>query len=306
MEPAGGFWGAEGGILGLLRRDPALMTPPGIVDAPASSAGLIFHHPVLLLSISRGLIVVSSNDSYYLHPLWTPEPGQHVILRAEHLPIAGGTCAHGDDLGSTVGAIARLFRPLERRVKPAPGPSCASVPPLNVCCCPGWAAQGVSAWAGDPKESLGCGVRPVLRWVGWGKGDTGRLCCDSPNWARFPSQLSFLGGSAVSGEPTPSLLQAFLSALQVKRDAWRTMKYMELFIVADNTLVSATGGRNLVPCRKKIKIKKTKNRSPLCSLPCSCSADLPPSPPLRSSGTRTSTWASPSSESWRLQTTWTR
>ncbi|KAI6069749.1 Disintegrin and metalloproteinase domain-containing protein 33-like protein [Aix galericulata] len=65
----------------------------------------------------RGLIVVSSNDSYYLHPLGTPEPGQHVILRAEHLPIAGGTCAHGDDLGSTVGAIARLFRPLERRVK---------------------------------------------------------------------------------------------------------------------------------------------------------------------------------------------
>lgn len=82
--------------------------------------------PILLLSISRGLIVVSSNDSYYLHPLGTPEPGQHVILRAEHLPIAGGTCAHGDDFGSTVGAIARLFRPAERRVKPAPRPSCTA------------------------------------------------------------------------------------------------------------------------------------------------------------------------------------
>lgn len=198
----GGLGAAEGGILGLLHGDPTLMTPPSIVDAPASSAGLIFHHPALLLSISRGLIVVSSNDSYYLHPLGTPEPGQHVILRAEHLPISGGTCAHGDDLGSTVGAIARLFRPLERRVKPAPGPSCASAPSLNVCCCPGWAAQGVSAWAGDPKESLGCGVGLVLRWVGWDKGDMGRLCCNSPNWPRFPSQLSILGGSVVSGEPT--------------------------------------------------------------------------------------------------------
>ncbi|NXX52865.1 ADA33 protein, partial [Scopus umbretta] len=27
-----------------------------------------------------------------------------------------------------------------------------------------------------------------------------------------------------------------LSVLQAKRDAWRTMKYMELFIVADHTL----------------------------------------------------------------------
>ncbi|NXN91253.1 ADA33 protein, partial [Rhinopomastus cyanomelas] len=27
-----------------------------------------------------------------------------------------------------------------------------------------------------------------------------------------------------------------LAVLQVKRDAWRTMKYMELFIVADHTL----------------------------------------------------------------------
>lgn len=159
MEPAGGFWGAEGGILGLLRRDPALMTPPGIVDAPASSAGLIFHHPVLLLSISRGLIVVSSNDSYYLHPLGTPEPGQHVILRAEHLPIAGGTCAHGDDLGSTVGAIARLFRPLERRVKPAPGPSCASVPPLNVCLLPRVGGSG----------GLSVGRRPQRESGMWGE-----------------------------------------------------------------------------------------------------------------------------------------
>ncbi|NWX13498.1 ADA33 protein, partial [Aegotheles bennettii] len=28
----------------------------------------------------------------------------------------------------------------------------------------------------------------------------------------------------------------WLSVLQAKRDAWRTMKYMELFIVADHTL----------------------------------------------------------------------
>ncbi|NXX13916.1 ADA33 protein, partial [Podargus strigoides] len=31
-------------------------------------------------------------------------------------------------------------------------------------------------------------------------------------------------------------LCALLSVLQEKRDAWRTMKYMELFIVADHTL----------------------------------------------------------------------
>uniref|UniRef100_A0A8B9T0F1 ADAM metallopeptidase domain 33 n=1 Tax=Anas platyrhynchos TaxID=8839 RepID=A0A8B9T0F1_ANAPL len=44
------------------------------------------------------------------------------------------------------------------------------------------------------------------------------------------------GAHEPPGLPTPLLLRTLLSALQAKRDAWRTMKYMELFIVADNTL----------------------------------------------------------------------
>uniref|UniRef100_A0A8D2MIA7 ADAM metallopeptidase domain 33 n=1 Tax=Zonotrichia albicollis TaxID=44394 RepID=A0A8D2MIA7_ZONAL len=84
----------------------------------------------------RGLIVLSSNTSYYLSPLGPPEPGLHLLQRAEHLPVPGGTCGHGQ------------------------------VP-----------------------RAKGC----------------------------------------------PSLLSP-VSALQARRDAWRTMKYMELFIVADHTL----------------------------------------------------------------------
>uniref|UniRef100_A0A8C3QQW4 ADAM metallopeptidase domain 33 n=1 Tax=Cyanoderma ruficeps TaxID=181631 RepID=A0A8C3QQW4_9PASS len=60
--------------------------------------------------ISRGLIVLSSNTSYYLRPLGTPEPGLHLIQRAEHLPMPGGTCGHGQDLGGTVAGIAQLFQ----------------------------------------------------------------------------------------------------------------------------------------------------------------------------------------------------
>ncbi|NXG85414.1 ADA33 protein, partial [Stercorarius parasiticus] len=33
-----------------------------------------------------------------------------------------------------------------------------------------------------------------------------------------------------------AFFEVLLSVLQAKRDAWRTMKYMELFIVADHTL----------------------------------------------------------------------
>uniref|UniRef100_A0A8C3KG76 ADAM metallopeptidase domain 33 n=1 Tax=Calidris pygmaea TaxID=425635 RepID=A0A8C3KG76_9CHAR len=65
----------------------------------------------------RGLIVLSSNASYYLKPLGTPEPGHHIIHRAEHLPIQGGTCGHGDDFGSTIADIAQLFQPVHHRAK---------------------------------------------------------------------------------------------------------------------------------------------------------------------------------------------
>ncbi|XP_056346064.1 disintegrin and metalloproteinase domain-containing protein 33 isoform X3 [Oenanthe melanoleuca] len=65
----------------------------------------------------RGLIVLSSNTSYYLRPLGTPEPGLHLIHRAEHLPMPGGTCGHGQHLGSTVAGIAQLFQPQHPRAK---------------------------------------------------------------------------------------------------------------------------------------------------------------------------------------------
>ncbi|XP_071610031.1 disintegrin and metalloproteinase domain-containing protein 33 [Heliangelus exortis] len=66
----------------------------------------------------RGLIVLSTNTSYYLNPLETPELGHHhLIHRAEHLPIRAGTCGHGDGLGTTIAAITQLFRPLPHREK---------------------------------------------------------------------------------------------------------------------------------------------------------------------------------------------
>ncbi|NXF40468.1 ADA33 protein, partial [Nyctibius bracteatus] len=44
-------------------------------------------------------------------------------------------------------------------------------------------------------------------------------------------------GRAVTVTPNRTVgAGTLLSVSQVKRDAWRTMKYMELFIVADHTL----------------------------------------------------------------------
>jgi len=113
-----------------------------------------------LLSIARGLISLSSNASYYLKPLGTPEPGHHVIHRAEHLPIRGGTCGHGDDFGSTIADIARLFQPVQHRVNPSWGPRLVeglragpSVPLLNAC----------SLRWGGPHPGIWAGLR---RWVG--------------------------------------------------------------------------------------------------------------------------------------------
>lgn len=66
----------------------------------------------------------------------------------------------------------------------------------------------------------------------------------------FPSQLSLLSSSVVSGgcpEPRAVPFAEPCVCLQARRDAWRTMKYMELFIVADHTLVSAGGAENQDP-----------------------------------------------------------
>uniref|UniRef100_A0A8D0HDZ6 ADAM metallopeptidase domain 33 n=1 Tax=Sphenodon punctatus TaxID=8508 RepID=A0A8D0HDZ6_SPHPU len=62
-----------------------------------------------------GLIVLNSNDSYYLKPLGIPKPEHHLIYRAEHLTIKGGTCGHSNQLSSSVANIARAFRPAARQ-----------------------------------------------------------------------------------------------------------------------------------------------------------------------------------------------
>lgn len=68
------------------------------------------------LFIASGLIVLNANDSYYLKPLGSLEPEHHIIYRAEHLPVEGGTCGHSGLLGSSVADIARLVKPVHQRV----------------------------------------------------------------------------------------------------------------------------------------------------------------------------------------------
>ncbi|XP_075787141.1 disintegrin and metalloproteinase domain-containing protein 33 isoform X2 [Pelodiscus sinensis] len=64
-----------------------------------------------------GLIVLNDTDSYYLKPLGSPEPEHHVIYRAEHLPIRGGTCGHRGLGGSSVAEVARGVQLVHRRAK---------------------------------------------------------------------------------------------------------------------------------------------------------------------------------------------
>ncbi|XP_060134314.1 disintegrin and metalloproteinase domain-containing protein 33 isoform X3 [Zootoca vivipara] len=64
-----------------------------------------------------GLITLSHNDSYYLKPPASPESEPHVVYRAEHLPIKGGTCGHGDQMQNSVADIARSFKPAAHQRK---------------------------------------------------------------------------------------------------------------------------------------------------------------------------------------------
>lgn len=59
----------------------------------------------------RGLITLSHNNSYYLESPSNPESEPHLVYRAEHLPIKGGTCGHGDQLESHIADIVRVFKP---------------------------------------------------------------------------------------------------------------------------------------------------------------------------------------------------
>lgn len=137
--------------------------------------------------------MLSSNTSYYLNPLGTPEPGHHIIHRAEHLPIRGGTCGHGDDFGSTIADIAQLFQPVHHRVSTRLGPlpvegqgglgAQLPVPLLNACDCgrvpitlasgQGCAGRGdvgslpgLSLGRRPQREDVGVGYRCCIVWYG--------------------------------------------------------------------------------------------------------------------------------------------
>ncbi|XP_019408103.1 PREDICTED: disintegrin and metalloproteinase domain-containing protein 33, partial [Crocodylus porosus] len=64
-----------------------------------------------------GLIVLSSNDSYYLKPLGSPDPEHHVLYRAEHLPVEGGICGHSEHFGSNIADLIRVVKPARQRVR---------------------------------------------------------------------------------------------------------------------------------------------------------------------------------------------
>ncbi|XP_074848319.1 disintegrin and metalloproteinase domain-containing protein 33 isoform X3 [Carettochelys insculpta] len=64
-----------------------------------------------------GLIVLNGTDTYYLKPLGAPEPEHHIIYRAEHLTIQGGTCGHSSLSGGSIADIARGIRLLHRRAR---------------------------------------------------------------------------------------------------------------------------------------------------------------------------------------------
>lgn len=55
-----------------------------------------------------GLIVLDTNNSFYLHPMAAPGAGSHMLYRTEHLPIKGGGCGHGDPSSPTTNYLSQL------------------------------------------------------------------------------------------------------------------------------------------------------------------------------------------------------
>ncbi|XP_041040021.1 disintegrin and metalloproteinase domain-containing protein 33-like [Carcharodon carcharias] len=49
---------------------------------------------VSLCSGLSGIVVVDTNDSYYLQPIRDRDSQHHIIYRTEHLPIRTGSCGH--------------------------------------------------------------------------------------------------------------------------------------------------------------------------------------------------------------------
>ncbi|KAI4896974.1 hypothetical protein NFI96_031531 [Prochilodus magdalenae] len=64
----------------------------------------------------RGLIVLDSNETYYLEPEGREEILHHTFYHTNDLPIKGGTCGHGHQTGHE-NLFSSLLKPLHQRVK---------------------------------------------------------------------------------------------------------------------------------------------------------------------------------------------
>ncbi|KTG00427.1 hypothetical protein cypCar_00005128 [Cyprinus carpio] len=64
----------------------------------------------------RGLIVLNSNDTYYLEPIRGQEVLHHTFYRTEDLPIKTGTCGHSHQNGHTSLFTGHL-KPLHQRFR---------------------------------------------------------------------------------------------------------------------------------------------------------------------------------------------
>ncbi|KAL7875897.1 hypothetical protein AOLI_G00108600 [Acnodon oligacanthus] len=64
----------------------------------------------------RGLIVLSSNETYYLEPEGEQEILHHTFYHTDDLPVKGGTCGHGHQTGPE-NLLGGLLKPLHQRVK---------------------------------------------------------------------------------------------------------------------------------------------------------------------------------------------
>uniref|UniRef100_A0AAY4A3P4 ADAM metallopeptidase domain 19a n=1 Tax=Denticeps clupeoides TaxID=299321 RepID=A0AAY4A3P4_9TELE len=64
----------------------------------------------------RGLIVLNSNDTYYLEPREGQDSLYHTFYHTEDLKIKGGACGHWDQTGQSK-LISGLLQPLHQRVR---------------------------------------------------------------------------------------------------------------------------------------------------------------------------------------------
>ncbi|XP_005172418.1 disintegrin and metalloproteinase domain-containing protein 33 [Danio rerio] len=64
----------------------------------------------------RGLIVLNSNDTFYLEPIRGQEVVHHAFYRTEDLPIKSGTCGHSHHTGQ-MSLFSGDFKPLHQRVR---------------------------------------------------------------------------------------------------------------------------------------------------------------------------------------------